>query len=266
MPIRFQQARSPELYTQEDSTPLYHRLTEIASQVLFTSQDYLSFPNVNVIVNTLDTQQTLKVNALLDSGATGLYVDRKWIEKNGIKTTPLEHKVYAFNADGSPNHSTEEVELRFAIQGHVSKGWFHVVNLNKKAMIIGMVWLKSHNPKIDWETGKIEFTRCPKTCGAQSLGSPQIQQLIQQSQNELVEVDDDTINELLSENGIYAFENPSTRIAREGLAQKKVLTLEDIKKGPYKEYADVFSEEGFQELPPNRPWDHAIDLVPDWES
>ena len=110
------------------------------SQVLFSSTN-THFPNINIYVNTLNTQESFKVNALLDSGATGLYVDRSWIEKNKIKTTALPFPVHAYNADGSPNHSTQEVELRFAIQGHVSKGWFHVVNLNKKAMIIGMSWL-----------------------------------------------------------------------------------------------------------------------------
>jgi len=216
------------------------------------------------MVNTLDTQEAFKVNALLDSGATGLYVDRSWVEKNNIKTTPLQFPVHAYNADGSPNHSTQEVELRFAIQGHVSKGWFHVVNLNKKAMIIGMSWLRTHNPQIDWETGFIKFTRCPKTCGAQNIDTPQIKELLEQSKGELIEIDDDDINELLEEE-IFLTENPSTKIAREGLAKKRTITLEDIKKGPYADYLDVFSEEGFNELPPHRPWDHAIMLEPNWE-
>ena len=89
---------------------------------------------------------------------------------------------------------------------------------------------------------------------------------MEQSKNELVDVDEDIINELLDDHRIMMFENPSTRIAREALKGKKVLTLEDIQNGPYAEYADVFSEEGFQKLPPFRTWDHAIDLVPDWES
>ena len=137
----------------EDSTP--HHLARLASQVLFQSPENQCFPSINIYVNTIDTHQTFKVNALLDSGATGLYVDRNWIEKNDIKTTPLQFPVHAYNADGSPNHSTQEVELRFAIQGHITKGWFHVVNLNKKAIIIGMSWLRTHNPVIDWESGKL---------------------------------------------------------------------------------------------------------------
>ena len=200
----------------------------------------------------------------MDSGATGLYVDHSWIEQNKIKTTALPFPVHAYNTDGSPNHLTQEVELCFAIQGHVSKGWFHVVNLNKKVMIISMSWLRTHSPVINWETGKIQFTHCPKTCGAQNIDEPSVKILIEQSRSEMVNIDDETINELL-DSQIFIMENPSTWIAQEVLSNKKVLTLEDIKKGPYKDYADVFSEEGFQDLPPHRHWEHAIDLVPDWK-
>ena len=248
----------------EDSTP--HHLARLASQVLFQSPENSHFPSIHIYVNTIDTHQTFKVNALLDSGATGLYIDCNRIEKNGIKTIPLQFPVHAYNANGSPNHSTQEVELHFAIQGHVTKGWFHVVNLNKKAIIIGMSWLRTHNPVIDWKSGKLQFTRCPKTCGAINIDKTETNELMEQSKSELVDIDEDTINKLLEGHRIMMFENPSTRIAREALKGKKVLTLDDIQNGPYAEYTGVFSEEGFQKLPPFRTWDHAIDLVPDWES
>jgi len=34
---------------------------------------------------------------------------------------------------------------------------------------------------------------------------------------------------------------------------------------PYHNFADVFSKDAFNELPPQKPWDHAIDLTPDAE-
>lgn len=218
------------------------------------------------MVDTLDTQSRFKVNALLDSGATGLYVDRTWIEKNGIKTQPLDFPLEIYNADGTKNNAgtiTHEVELRFAVQGHVSKGWFHVVNLNRKSMIIGMEWLRRHNPVIDWIKGTIEYPRCPPHCAAAK--SLRAKELAECSLNEIAEIPVSFLNQELSPQ-INIFENPSTRIAREALANKKVVTLEDIKKGPYADFIDVFSEAGYQELPPHRPWDHAIELVPDWES
>ena len=32
-------------------------------------------------------------------------------------------------------------------------------------MILGITWLREHNPEIDWRTGKVEMTRClPRCC------------------------------------------------------------------------------------------------------
>ena len=34
----------------------------------------------------------------------------------------------------------------------------------KSNLIIGYTWLHKHNPEINWETGKVEMTRCPREC------------------------------------------------------------------------------------------------------
>jgi hypothetical protein len=120
-----------------------HTLALLAPKVLFppTKKD---FPNVDVLVSTTDTAEDYKLNALIDSGATGLYVDHKWLEEKKIHSTPLEFPFHVYNADGSSNSNgkiTHKVELRFEIQGHTTKGWFHVVDLGNKKMIIGMTWL-----------------------------------------------------------------------------------------------------------------------------
>ena len=65
---------------------------------------------------------------------------------------------------------------------------------------------------------------------------------------------------------IQAKEHAATTWAIKDFKNKKVLTIEDIRKGLFKEYADVFEERTYQELPPHHKWDHKIDLVPDWKS
>ena len=34
-------------------------------------------------------------------------------------------------------------------------------------VILRMLWLTHHNPKIDWITGEVKMTRCPEECGEQ---------------------------------------------------------------------------------------------------
>ena len=228
--------------------PHEHTIARIAPKVLFPPSPNKEFPNVDVLVTTLDTTDRYKVNALLDSGASGLYVDRKWIEKNNISTSLLDFPLSVFNADGTSNTNgkiTHEVELRFVIQGHATCGWFHVVDLRNKSMIIGMTWLKEHNPVIDWKSGQIEFQRCPKTCGADST-SHHIQALIIKSRTFMVDTSDAFINEI--SHGIHVTTH-STRLAIDAYKDKKVHTFEDILAGPYAEYADIFSDQGFTELP-----------------
>ncbi|KAL5498813.1 hypothetical protein ACEPAH_2168 [Sanghuangporus vaninii] len=82
-----------------------------------------------------------------------------------------------------------------------------------------------HNPEIDWKIGKIDFTWCPEEC-ASTLSNE--------------EADDDYV--------------------------RRVWTKE-VRKWPsyLEEFADVFSEESFEQLPDHRTWDHAIDLKPDFK-
>ena len=38
-----------------------------------------------------------------------------------------------------------------------------VINLNGTDMFLEYNWLVKHNPKVNWKTDTIQFTRCPKT-------------------------------------------------------------------------------------------------------
>jgi len=80
-----------------------------------------------------------------------------------------KHSIKVYNIDGSVNRGggiTEEVTLILSYQRH--KEWecavFKVCNLGKSNLIIGYTWLHKHNPKIDWETEKVEMTRCLREC------------------------------------------------------------------------------------------------------
>ena len=48
---------------------------------------------VKVGLKTLDTQRQMDENALLDCGATGLFMDTKWAKGNFISMTELEYPI-----------------------------------------------------------------------------------------------------------------------------------------------------------------------------
>jgi hypothetical protein len=62
---------------------------------------------------------------------------------------------------------------------------------------------------------------------------------------------------------INAHENISTYLAIENLRKFKQTTLEDILRDPYYNFINVFNKTDFDELPPHKKWDHAIELIPD---
>jgi hypothetical protein len=47
-------------------------------------------------------------------------------------------------------------------QGHQERAVFEVCDLGKASLIIGYTWLHEHNLDINWETGKVQMTHCPK--------------------------------------------------------------------------------------------------------
>jgi len=51
----------------------------------------------------VDTHEGVTVNALLDSGATGLFMDKKFVKKNGFRMEKLERPVKVTNVDGTHN-------------------------------------------------------------------------------------------------------------------------------------------------------------------
>ena len=130
-------------------------------------------------------------------------------------------------------------------------------------MIIGMAWLRSLNPIINWRTGQLEFSRCPFSCQRDKPPQDRLNLLLDNASTTTEYPTSDNIQSMHQE--INAKTNPSTAMAIEDLKTRKVLTIDDVKSGPFTDYSDVFEKANYQELPPHRQWDHKIDLVPDWE-
>jgi hypothetical protein len=57
----------------------------------------------SVIICTLDDQHTFELNALLDCGATGCYIDEGFAHAKGLNLDPLPRLIPVYNADGLQN-------------------------------------------------------------------------------------------------------------------------------------------------------------------
>jgi len=120
-----------------------------------------------VEIGTTDTSKLHSVKALLDCGATGSFIDRDFVCSKGINTWTLSHNIPVFNVDGSPNKAgqiSEVMDIVFCYKTHSERILLAVSRLGKQSLILGYDWLKDHNPRIDWEKGEVEMTRCPLCC------------------------------------------------------------------------------------------------------
>ena len=123
---------------------------------------------MSVGIEKIDMHKGRTVRALLDSGATGLFMSRSLAQKEGYRLIKLDRPLQVRNVDGTSNSGgaiTHEVEVNMFYKGHVERVWMDVCELGKMDVILGMPWLAAHNPEIDWEKGEVRMTRCPPLCG-----------------------------------------------------------------------------------------------------
>jgi len=116
----------------------------------------------------VDTQKEVSVRVLLDSGVTGLFINKRLAEKQGFKLEKLDKPIKIRNVDRSDNKGgsvIHEVEVNMYYRGHIEQVRIDVYELGKTEVILGMPWLMAHNPEINWETGEVKMTRCPPLCG-----------------------------------------------------------------------------------------------------
>ena len=122
---------------------------------------------MNIGVEKLDTHEGITVKALLDSGATGMFMDKRMAARHGFKLQKLKRPIAVRNVDGTNNSGGAiiyQVEMNVYYKNHMEKMRMDVCDLGKTEIILGMLWLAAHNPKINWETGEVKMTRCLPLC------------------------------------------------------------------------------------------------------
>src|SRR5260370_39669566 len=79
--------------------------------------------NIQVELTSLTSLASVSTSMLLDSGATGMFINRSFMQKHQLETTPLPAPILICNVDGCPNDNRAvmkqvHVTLRF---GHHSE-------------------------------------------------------------------------------------------------------------------------------------------------
>jgi len=100
----------------------------------------------------LESHEGIAVKALLDSRATGLFIDTTFAKEKGFRMEQIKNPLLVKNIDGTVNIGgaiTHQVECNMFFKGHVERVRMDVCNLGKTEVILGMPWLAAHNLEID---------------------------------------------------------------------------------------------------------------------
>jgi len=250
-----------------------------------------------VEIGTTDTSELHSVKALLDSRATGSFIDRDFVQSKGMNTWTLSRNIPVFNVDGSPNEAgqiSEVVDMVLRYKTHSERMLLAVSRLGKQSLILSYDWLKGHNPKIDWEKGEVEMTHCPLWCeGGRALQKEQTRQKrtelralrscqngpmpLLQEELELEETSPQTygldwepedrlfLMRLLLEltpTNLRAMTTTSQRLVEGARRSKETQATTTLLPTYVAEFQSVFAKEDFDILLEYRKWDHAIELIP----
>ena len=125
---------------------------------------------VKFSLKRINTQGGITVEALLDSGATGLVMSSEFARKQGFKLKKLDRPIYVRNVDESLNKEgpiEHMVKVNIYYQEHKKRIEINMIRGQKWQVILGMLWLARHNSEIDWKIGEMKLMRYPEECGKQ---------------------------------------------------------------------------------------------------
>lgn len=264
----------------------------------------------------MDTGEMIQLSALIDSGATGMFIDEQFVQEQGWNLDEVSRPIPIFNIDGTLNANgnvKHTIDLALEIQGHRERATFTVTRLSGVKLILGHSWLKQHNPRINWKKGKMTLTRCSCQTFRRRILPERIEEAPEEDGMEVEEEVKERKTEAIGKGDrifmvdIEAFEEerklekerqrmglllgrrerfPTTisskygdldernsewinasgtksqELSLETLEGNEEKSLEEHIPSEFLRYRSVFMKESFDQLPPRRPWDHAIELIP----
>lgn len=264
--------------------PLYLTISTIDRRL----RRHLKFP-----VQVSDGKTDALATVMLDSGASGTFINSRYVSRHGLQTRDLVIPILLRNADNSPNaigRITKEVVLNVEMKGHLEQLTMAVADIGDDDIIMGIDWLRHHNPTIDWTNDVVNLNRCPPQCDNQQRLVPLPRLAIAEevetpwgpdrTQAEWEAVPPgfrysekywdqyhDAESYFVTTDDHFAYKIAASYTHSQAIAEKSAVkegekTFEELVPPEFREFADVFSKVESKRLPLRKPYDHAIDLEP----
>jgi len=206
---------------------------------------------LNIGIEKLDTHEGITVKILLDSGATGIFMDRRIAARHGFRLQKLERPIVVRNVNGTNNSReviTQQIEVNVYYKNHVKRMRMDICDLGKTEIILGMPWLAAYNPEINWETREVKITRCPPLCG--NIKSKEEER--KKKGKRVATLEEEKIVR-------WAIDNKEDW-GREKEIEEDHRKIEELVPKKFLKWRKVFGKIESERMPTRKVWDHAIDL------
>src|SRR5207237_7374464 len=116
--------------------------------------------HIMIKIDLHNGKKMTSVNGMLDSGATGEFIDMGFCVNNQLplRKLPKVKEVYTINDTASKTgRITHETMVKMEVGDYSEAMTFNVMNLVKHEAILGVPWLRKYKPTIDSEGNRITF-------------------------------------------------------------------------------------------------------------
>jgi hypothetical protein len=108
-------------------------------------------------------KETVETQALLDCGASGKFMDSEFAKLHNILLIKLSKPWITRNADGTQNEQgivIHKAVINLGVNGKEDPTTFFITGLGKDNVILGLTWLRKHNPIVNWKEGMLRDRPC----------------------------------------------------------------------------------------------------------
>ena len=118
---------------------------------------------VHIHLRTTDTMEASSTECMVDTGATGDFIDQDFVTNNKLLICKLSEPNPVHNLDSTLNEAgsiRKVVDVIMTYKQHSECILLAVTHLIQQSMILGMTWLCWHNLEIDFHIGSVKMTCC----------------------------------------------------------------------------------------------------------
>ncbi len=101
---------------------------------------------------------SVSCSALINSGAEGNFIDERWAHEHDIPLVDLEDTTTVFALDGRVLSTVHRVTIPVSLTvsgNHQETIYFYIFQSPFTPIVLGHPWLTQHNPLINWDKGII---------------------------------------------------------------------------------------------------------------